>query len=63
MIELADGFFVQPSEVAAVKSAGEGKSILYLKGQSALEGFVVEGEALDIADKVDEELDEELDED
>jgi hypothetical protein len=58
MIEISDGFFVQPSEVAAVKSTGEGKSILYLKGQSALEGFVLEGEALDIADRVDGALDE-----
>jgi hypothetical protein len=59
MIEVSDGLFVQASEVAAVKSAGEGKSTLYLKGQSALDGFAVEGEAVDIAAKVDEELKDE----
>jgi hypothetical protein len=59
MIEIGDGLFVQPEEVAAIKSAGDGKSVLYLKGQSALEGFVVEGEAVDIADKVDGELEDE----
>ena len=58
MIEVSEGFFVQPEEVAAVKSAGNGKSVLYLKGQSALEGFVIEGEAVDVAERVDEELEE-----
>jgi hypothetical protein len=63
MIEIDDGFFVQAEEVAAVKSAGNGKSILYLKGQSALEGFVIEGEAVDVAERVDEELEDYEEED
>jgi len=56
MIEVVDGLFVRACYVVAVKSAGAGKSILYLKGQPPLE---IDGEALDIADKVDEALEEE----
>jgi hypothetical protein len=57
VIELGDGFYVQPSKVAAVKDVGDGKCAVFTEGQSAIDGgFLVEGEAVDIADKIDEAL-------
>lgn len=52
MIEIEDGFFVDPFAVTAVKAAGKGKCILYVRGQSALEGFYLEREALEVAQEI-----------
>jgi hypothetical protein len=70
MIEIDDGFYVNPFEVSAIKTAGKDKCVLYLSGQSALEGFVIERDALEAATDIleamndndeDEETEEEED--
>lgn len=76
MFEIDDGLFLDPWAVVAVKSVGEGKCAVYLKGQSAVDGsFLVNKPALEAATDVmearqefdeqpgDEEPDNEDDED
>jgi hypothetical protein len=69
MIEIEDGFFVDPFAVTVVKAAGKKKCVLYVIGQSALDGFVLERNALEAAQEildaragVEEENDDEDDE-
>jgi hypothetical protein len=52
MIEIEDGFYIDPWKVAAVKKADKGKCVLYLDGQSALEGFVLARKALEVAEEI-----------
>ena len=52
MIELDDGFFADPFAVTVVKTAGKKKCVLYVTGQSALDGFVLDRPALDVAQEV-----------
>jgi len=62
MIELTDRFFIQPSKVAVIKDIGDGKCAVFVEGQSAVDGgFTVEGEAVEIAEKIDDALDEDED--
>jgi hypothetical protein len=49
MIEIYDGFFVNPWKVTVIKTAGKDKCVLYVSGQSALDGFVVDRDALEVA--------------
>lgn len=59
MIELTEGVFVQPSLVAIIKSAGDGKCSVFTAGQSATDGgFLIDEEAIDVAEKIDDALDE-----
>jgi hypothetical protein len=59
MIELGDGVFVQPALVAVVKKAGDGKCAIFTAGQSATDGgFVIDEEAVEVAEKIDNALDE-----
>lgn len=74
MIEIYDGFFVNPWKVTVVKATEEDKCVLYVSGQSALDGFVVNRPALEVAtdiveamredqEREDEATDEEEEED
>ena len=47
MIEIYDGFFVDPWKVTVIKRAEKDKCVLYVNGQSALDGFVVDRAALE----------------
>lgn len=58
MIEIYDGFFVNPWKVTVVKAAGEDKCVLYVSGQSALDGFVVDRPALEVATDIVEAMQE-----
>lgn len=49
MIEIYDGFFVDPWKVTVIKRAEKDKCVLYVNGQSALDGFVVDRAALEVA--------------
>jgi hypothetical protein len=64
MIEIVDGLFIAPEHVIAVKAAGDGEKrcTIYLSGQSALDGFVVDYDAEDVAEEVAEALEESEDE-
>jgi hypothetical protein len=60
MIELVDGVFVQPEKVALIRALGTGKCAVFTDGQSAVDGgFLIEMEAVDAADKIDEALEDE----
>ena len=59
MIEIDDGFFVNPWKVTAIKAAEKDKCVLYLSGQSALEGFLVKRNALELATEIVEAMREE----
>jgi hypothetical protein len=58
-LQLDDNLFVLPSEVAAVKRSGinEDSCVVFLKGQSALEGFVVNSSAEDVVSDLEDEED------
>lgn len=59
MIEVADGFAIMPTAVAVLKRGEEGQSVLFTRGQSALEGFVVDSDYGDMLDEINEALEEE----
>ena len=62
MIEIGQGLFIQASKVVAVKDVGDGKCAVFTEGQSAVDGgFTVDGEAIDVAEKIDDALDEDED--
>jgi hypothetical protein len=52
MIEIEDGFFIFPEKVFAVKSVGKKKCLLYPNGASALDGFLLERNALEVAQEI-----------
>jgi hypothetical protein len=63
MIEIYNGFFVNPWKVTVVKAIDTDKCILYVSGQSALDGFVVDKNALEVATDIVEAMNEdEMDE-
>jgi hypothetical protein len=51
-IEIDDGYFLNPAKVTAIKAIGKKKCALFVDGQSALEGFVVERNALELAQEI-----------
>lgn len=53
MFEIEEGLIVDPWKVAAVKKVEEGKSAVFLDGQSPIDGgFLVEGDYVKIATDV-----------
>lgn len=48
MIELVEGFWVDPFQVTVVKALGEKKCALWVYGQSAMDGFVLDYSADDV---------------
>ncbi len=62
MIEIDDGIFVNPWKVTLVKAADKKKSVLYVDGQSALDGFVIKRNALELAQEIMDGMNEEEDE-
>jgi hypothetical protein len=64
MIEIEDGFFIFPEKVFAVKAVGKKKCLLYPDGASTLDGFLLERNALEVAQEiVDGMVEEEMVED
>lgn len=67
MIELVDGFWLNPDKVTVVKSISAKKCSLWVKGQGAMDGFVLDYPAEEIIDLLhdalygEEEEDEEED--
>ena len=67
MFEIADGLVVDPWKVSAVKKVGDGKSAVFLDGQSPIDGgFTIDKDYIEAATDVlearqedDEEPDEE----
>ncbi len=52
MIEIEEDTFIAPAMVTMVKASGKRKALLYFVGQSALEGFVVNRNALELAQEI-----------
>jgi hypothetical protein len=57
MIELAEGLWVSPEHVTMVKHVDENKCLLFLVGQSALEGHILPYAASEVAEAINDELD------
>lgn len=59
-LQLSDDLFVMPSAVAAVKRGMDDEHcVIFLKGQSALEGFVIEMKAEDCVEELESSLEAE----
>lgn len=56
MLEIDRDIYIMPEAVTLVKSAGKGKSVLFVTGQSALDGFVLDRDAAEVASDISEEL-------
>lgn len=50
MIELVEGFWVVPEDIKVVKRISDDKCALWVTGQSAMDGFVLDYSAEDIVD-------------
>ena len=62
LIELYEGFFVNPDEVAVVKATGEDQCALFTTGQSAVdEGFHLPYGAAEVAEQINDAYDEDED--
>lgn len=55
-IDIAPGLSILPTHAAAVKDAGDGRAVIFLKGTGALDGFVVERDWTDVVDELNEAL-------
>lgn len=60
-VQIDENLFVQAHAVVAVKrsSLEEDKCVVYMKGQSALEGFVVNATAESVIEDLEDDIDEE----
>ena len=56
MLEVDDGIYLSPEHVTMIKSAGEGKCALWVTGQSALDGFVLDRDAKELAEDISNSL-------
>ena len=64
LIELVEGFWVDPERVAVVKATGKKKCALFLEGQSAIDGgFTLDFPAEEVAVHINDGIDDYLDED
>jgi hypothetical protein len=52
VIELVEGFFVDPHAVTVIKAIPDSKCALWVTGQSALDGFVLDYPADEVAEAV-----------
>jgi hypothetical protein len=65
VIELAEGVWIDPWSVTMIKKIDDGKCALWTTGQSALEGFILDYSAEQVAEVVNDarnECEEEEDE-
>lgn len=63
MIELVEGFWIEPEKVSAVKSAGKDKCVLFMDGQSALEGYFLDYDAEEVVQVIEDHFSEDTEED
>lgn len=52
MIELVDGFWVDPWEVKVVRKTGEEKCVLYVTGEGAMDGHVLDYSTEDVVQAI-----------
>lgn len=58
MIELVEGVWIDPFAVTIIKAISENKCALWTTGQSALEGFVFDYPASEVAEAVNDAREE-----
>jgi hypothetical protein len=59
LIELFEGFFVNPEAAVVVKATGEGQCALFTAGQSATDGgFTVPYDAAEVAEQINDACEE-----
>ena len=63
MIELVEGLWLDPWAVTMIKKIEDGKCSLWVTGQSALEGFVLDYDAAEVAEAVNDARNESDDDD
>ncbi len=62
MIELVEGFWCDPWEVTVVKAINKKSCALWVSGQSAMDGFVLDYPAEEVVEAIDDARAEEDDE-
>lgn len=65
MIELVEGFWVNPDKVTVIKAISDESCALWVKGQGAMDGFVLEYAAEEVVELLHDALygeDEEVEE-
>ena len=55
-VQVTDDIFLDPEAVMMIKAIDKEKCLVFLNGQSALEGHIIEREALDLATELIEEM-------
>ncbi|HEX5426651.1 MAG TPA: hypothetical protein VFW94_24275 [Candidatus Acidoferrales bacterium] len=56
MLEIDEGVYITPEHVTLIKEAGDGKCVLFVSGQSPLDGFVIDRPADEVAQDIADEL-------
>jgi hypothetical protein len=54
MIELVEGFYVCPDEVTVVKADGKKRCVLFVTGQSGLDGFALDYPAEEVVEAIND---------
>jgi hypothetical protein len=54
MIELVEGQWFNPDEIVSVKSIGKDKCILWTTGQPATEGHILEYDAAEVVEAIED---------
>jgi hypothetical protein len=62
VIELVDGFWVDPLSVTVVKAINEKSCAIWTTGQSALEGHILDYPAADVVEAIEDACNEPSDE-
>jgi hypothetical protein len=63
MIELVEGFWVEPDKVTVVKAIDKDRCAIWVDGQSALDGFTLDYPADEVVEALNDELYEDEEED
>lgn len=63
MIELVDGFWVDPFSVTVVKAINDNSCAIWTTGQSALEGHVLDYPAGDVVQAIEDACEDSSEED
>ena len=63
MIELIEGHWFNPDEIVSVKAIGKDKCILWTSGQPATEGHILEYDAAEVVEAIEDSFCDDGDED
>ena len=60
MLEISSGIYISPSMVTAIKEADDDTCVLFLSGQDALGGMVIDRNGRELAEEISAAMGEEL---